>query len=108
MVKMLKFIAARDTLVPVPGAAQSTGQAPKYINRMLVDAAFPAHSKPFEVKPTDPRASRLRRKCASGDLFPFDRETAAACGVPFVQRSLVDGEWAETQQAVRRPGKDEG
>lgn len=92
---MLKFVAARDTLVPVPGAAQVAGQPPRYINRMLVDAGFPAHDKPFAIDAADKAARRLVAKCQTGDLFAADEATARECGVQFMERELVGGEWTQ-------------
>ena len=100
---MLRFIASGDTLVLVPGAAQVPGQAPKYVNRILQDRAFPAVQEPYQcdeaVSPQ--RAQRLKKHCRNGDLLPADRATAAACGVPFVEHEFRDGAWTPAKTSKR-------
>ena len=94
----LKFYARDDLLVTVPGSRPVRGQAPEYVGRKFVPgtaesgASHPATVEGFECEAGGEIAARLvqltRRDAA---LWPADKATADACGVPFVEVTVKDG-----------------
>ena len=110
----LKFYAKSDLLVTAPGQAvvrrnaddpDSVGAPLKYVGRTHVPAKLdadrrviraasnPASEAPYTCQADSEKGRRLMKLCRrDGSLWPADRETAAACGVPFVETKFVDGE----------------
>jgi hypothetical protein len=105
MTNTLKFVARADLLVRVPFAVQFVGQAANYVNRskrMTDDGswAYPADDAPYEVPANSKEAERLvlltRRDEA---LWPFDEQTAEACGTKFIAVECIEGEWVPVAKA---------
>ena len=103
----LKFVARADLLVRVPFAMQFVGASANYVNRskrMLENGswAYPADASPYEVPANSKEADRLllltRRDEA---LWPFDEQTAEACGTKFIAVECIEGEWVP----VKSPAK---
>jgi len=100
---MRRFCAKGRLLVPHPLKPRRKGEVAHYVNRKAVQAddgrtAFPAVSEPLEYDEGRPELRDMDRRLTKrvrrdGDLWPYDRETAAACGVPFVPVTFNDGEW---------------
>lgn len=99
MSDMLKFVARGDLVVRIPKAVQFIGQPAVYVNRaktMLPDGmwGYPASPEPYQIEAKSPEALRLamlvrRDEC----LWPYDEQTAKACGVKFVAVEWIEGEW---------------
>jgi hypothetical protein len=78
------------------------GQPRRFVGRDFVagdeakklPASYRASAEPSEVDAADAAAEHLTRKCRKGELWAADVETAAACGVEFVDLAKGDdGEW---------------
>lgn len=90
----LKFFARADMLVTLPGERRIVGQPPEYVGRRCADGQFPATADGFTCDSQSEagiRLAKLARRDAS--LWAGDRNTAAHCGVPFVDLVFKDGEW---------------
>ena len=93
----LKFYAKDDLMVAVPGTFQVAGQPARFAGRSpSVDAdgnvSFPATESGVEVDSQSElgrRYSKLARR--DGALWAANKETADACGVPFVPVKFQDG-----------------
>ena len=107
MAEMLKFVPRADLLVRIPNAVQFIGQAPPYVGRskkLLPDGTwgYPADQVPYEVPANSkevPRLMTLLRRDQA--LFPFDEQTAAACGTKFVAVEWIEGEWVPVKQPAK-------
>lgn len=105
MAKMLKFVARADLLVRVPFAVQFVGQAANYVNRSrrsLPDGswAYPADAEPYEVSAGSKEADRLILLAMRDEaLWPFDEQTAEACGTKFIAVECIEGEWVPVAKA---------
>lgn len=93
---MLKLYPREEQVCYMPGP-KTRGAAPPYVGRKTVQPSKPgepvrhvARMEPAEVDPNHPedatrkRAVRLMKLCRDGALWPADKATADACGVPFV------------------------
>lgn len=107
MTDMLKFVPRADLLVRVPFAVQFTGQPAPYVGRskqQLPDGSwgYPANPFPYEVPANSKEVSRLRNfVCRDAALFPFDEQTAAACGTKFVAVEWIEGEWVPATKPAK-------
>ena len=105
MAATLKFVAREDLLVRVPFAVQFVGQAANYVNRakrVQADGVwgYPAVETPYEVPANSKEAERLILLTQrDGALWPFDEQTAAACGTKFIAVEWLDGEWVPVAKA---------
>jgi YD repeat-containing protein len=115
---MLRFYARPGHVCAWPGP-KFQGQPARYIGRTtkvtrdaagnVTEIAHPAIAEPVEIDPKSKdgqRVLRLMRIEAEKPLQPADAETAAACGVPFVQVALRDGEWLP--KPAGKPSTDKG
>lgn len=103
---MLKLIPAPGHLVRTPGAIATVGDPAPYFGRRF-DAdlrGYPASGVVVEVDP-DTDAGRQLIRCAvvDGGVLPFDVETAAVIGVPFVAYEHHGGEWEPTATDTPAP-----
>lgn len=103
---LLRFVAKADLLVTVPGQSVRTGQALRYVGRQYtppgdgVGASYPATEEPFAVEFGSAEGMRLAKLCRRDkSLYPFDAETAAACGVQYVPVQFSAGEWSPAPPA---------
>jgi hypothetical protein len=99
----LRFFAKDDAMVPVPGVPRVAGQPKQYVGRRLVRAegkppSYPATEEAFEIdSDTDDGRQLVRRVRTETErhdaqpLWPADKATAEACGVPFVAVTVKDG-----------------
>lgn len=101
----LKFFARVGIAEPDPRFPRVQGQQARRIGR---DSSGKATAEPAEfdsdtaegrrVLKLMTRESDAKRRAETAPLIPADRETAAACGVPFVPVELgADGEFAPAQ-----------
>lgn len=101
----LSFYARGDKLVLYPGLQTPNGQLPHYIGRESVRGTkterggFPAVQEAFECQSESPVGQRLSRLMRVDSIDPplycANAETAAFCGVPFVNLSFGAGAWSE-------------
>lgn len=101
----LRFRARHDHKVWYPGLKIPNGQAPIYLGRKFVPGAdgkpstSPATEDPIECETGDQVANRIHRlmivDAIDPPFFCADSETAAACGLPYVQSVFRDGVWIE-------------
>lgn len=107
MAEMLKFVPRADLLVRVPFSVQFVGQPPPYIGRskkQLPDGSwgYPADQVPYEVPANSKEVPRLRTLVLRDQaLFPFDEQTAAACGTKFLAVEWIEGEWVPVKQPAK-------
>lgn len=109
----LKFCAKDPHLVTQPSYDASgirmplvQGQTMRYVNRALdrESRQFRAQPEPFEVEVESPVGRRLVKLARrDGSLWPFDAETAAACGLSFVPVEHNGTGWQPV--ARKEPGK---
>lgn len=101
----LRFFARDDQLVAMPGFHPVAGQLPMYVGRRF-DAAltgFPATQEPAEFDTETSAGQRLMQLTRrDGALWAADPETAALCGVSFVETSFRDGVVSE-KMTVQKP-----
>ncbi len=119
---ILKFYA-RDGLVREPGRRPMIGQAAVYLGRefvppskredgSIVDAALPATKDGFTWD-TDRHEhahnEHVMKAARKGAFWPADKDTAAACGVAFVDVEFKAGVFAEKSKPAARAssGKSE-
>lgn len=106
---MLRFYARPGHVFAWPGQRHS-GQIRRYIGRdhkverdekgEVVLIGHPAQKEPVEIDPDSPdgrRVLRLMRIESDKPLIPADKETAKACGMPFVEVEWVEGEFFPTK-----------
>ena len=107
----LKFLARNEHTVYWPGS-RSTGQARQQIGKTFVAGKSPSEparyaldKQPTEVDSDSPDAPHAIRQCQKGALWAADRETAAFCGVEFVQVALdADGDFSPAKApAAKKP-----
>ena len=96
----LSFYARDDLKVTEPGIRRMAGAPPRYVGREFVGpsataaAHHPATRTPFTCEQDSEDGRRLSKVCLrDGALWPANRETAAAVGVPFVDVEFAEGEW---------------
>lgn len=100
----LKFYARKDLLVnEFPGKPVRQGQLPRRINRKRDKATggWPAQPEPFVCADDSKTGRHILREfnLPNADwkkdppLWAADKATASACGIPFVDVQLTDGEW---------------
>ena len=117
MGQTLRFFARKDYVVNTrPGWTPPIGQHIPRVNRSLpikVDGGFaePALPDAFECDSQSEVGRAILKKFGrkSGKIDPplwcADQPTATACGVPFVDVELVDGEWIPKQSGPARAPK---
>lgn len=106
----LRFIAARDALVPerrTDGSAIGSlpiGQAYRYIGRVYdpEKRGYPASKDAFECDSDTGLAAYLIKETREASLNPADVATAKACGVPYVQHEFSDGVWVPSAVTEKR------
>ena len=114
----LRFYARPGYMCSMPGP-KVQGTAPRYIGRArpVVEEKQinnPATREPAVIESTTPEGKRVMRQmlCDAPDypLWPADRETAQACGVPYVDVELQEGEWQpkSLQQQPKAPKAGKG
>lgn len=93
----LSFYARGDLLVTVPGVYPQIGQALPRVGRQLAsDGSLPATKEAYVTDSNSDEARRLIKLTRrEGALWPADKETADACGLPFVELTFKDGVWAQ-------------
>lgn len=114
---MLRFHARPGHVCAWPGQRHS-GQIRRYIGRdhkvernekgEVSLIGHPAQKEPVEIDPASEdgrRVLRLMRIESDKPLIPADRETAKACGVPFVEVEWIDGEFHPKAQAAAVPAE---
>ena len=92
----LKFFARGDLLVTLPGFAPVVGQPLLRVGRdwSSREAVPPATKEPFSCDSESAPGRRLKKLIARDEsLWAADKETAAECGVPFVDLEFKDGSW---------------
>ena len=114
----LKFYARGDLLVTLPGFAPIGGQPLLRVGRDFVrgvyvqddptkstPASYPATKEPFTVDSDSAPGRRLKKLIARDEsLWAADKETAAECGVPFVELEFKDGSWVpKTAVSDKKP-----
>ena len=115
----LRFFAREDALVRYPGIVPAIGQAPRYIGREFligelergpggkertkVPASNPASKEPSVFDSDTDEGQAAARHCRKLALWPADKETAAFCGVSFVELTFANGSWIEKPAAVAAP-----
>jgi hypothetical protein len=107
----LSFHAKPSHLVQWPGHKQP-GQIHDYVGRRTVqlqDGTI-AHTATSEAATVDARSAEGRRLTKitrrDGSLWPADKPTAKAAGVPFVAVELRGGEWQKVRATQKRGGGD--
>jgi hypothetical protein len=96
----LRFYARPGYMFSLPGV-RVAGSMPRYIGRTvrvegktILNAPLP---EPATIDSETPEGKRVLRvmACDAPDypLWPADENTARACGVPYVDVELTDGEW---------------
>jgi hypothetical protein len=102
----LKFLARDGHTVRWPGLP-STGQIHRAVGRSFVPgnpakrepSRLSADESPTEIDSDSPQAPHLIRQCQKGGLWAADADTAAFCGVEFVELARdTDGEWIAAQK----------
>lgn len=111
----LKFRARAGGVVNWPGA-KIQGHLPRYVGRHFVASekpgvagAYAADKDAVELDPSSEDAPHLIRQCKKGGLWAADAETAAHCGVEYVNLTQDDdGEWIAARSAPKpAPAKAE-
>jgi hypothetical protein len=103
----LKFYAREDQLVPVPGLGRAPKGSPaQYVGRTYDPSrrGYPATKEPFAADSESPLGQRLiERVRRDHDLWPADKETAAACDVEFAEIEFNEaGLWTRKETRSRR------
>ena len=101
---LLKFHSREDHLVREPLEHLYKGAVASYVGRRYdaKDNAFVATAEPHVVDGKTDAGQRIALLCVrDGSLWPADKETAAALGVPFVPIKLVDGAWVASTDSPR-------
>lgn len=97
---------ARPGCVVYPPGEKRPGAVNHYVGRRF-DPESRAHNaleKPAEFdSETDAGRELMRRVRRDHSLWAADAETAAACGVPFVDVALSGGEWQPKSDKRARP-----
>ena len=106
----LRFYAAADTLVCErhqygSSMANVVGNPARFVGRTFDPdlLGYPASSDPHECESGTGEALYLIREVKDGALIPADKETAAACGVAFVEHFNDSGVMRPKAGAVVRP-----
>lgn len=114
---MLRFYARPGHVLPWPGP-KFQGQPVRYIGRKtklfkddageVVAIGHPAIEQPVEIDENSREGQRILRLFRIENeppLWPADTETAKACGVPYVDVELKDGEWRPKKPLPERLGR---
>lgn len=120
---MLRFYARPGHVCPRPGTI--TGQKARYVGLTTkvdkdeagntVAISHPPTEQAFECAEDSEDGKRILKglrspiERANFGLWPADKETAARCGVPFVEVELRNGEWlpkAEAKADSSKKGSD--
>lgn len=106
----MNYHAKPGYLVAIPGTGRFMGV--QFLpDRPDGEAQWSAHQEPYPVPEKSAHALHFQIECKRGNIWPADKETAAACGVPFVPLNFVAGdastpaEWVpakSTPQANRK------
>ncbi len=100
----LSFYARGTDLVRLPGVRLIIGQPPRYVGRehkverdsagRVMSVSNPAVSEALCIDADTTGGQRLVQVCRrDGSLWAADKETAATCGVKFVEVEYDGGEW---------------
>jgi hypothetical protein len=85
----MNYHAKTGRLVAVPGTGRWMGIT--YLPDEHDEVRWEAQLEPFPVPERSAHALHFMQACQKGDIWPADKETAAACGVPFVPLNFVPG-----------------
>lgn len=100
----LRFRAREDHLVREPNSWHVAGAKACYIGRKWDQKlhGFPAVDDHHTVESETSDGQRLMLLCSrDGCLWPADRETAAACGVPYEPHKFANGAWVADPDASK-------
>jgi len=108
---MLAFYAKPGHSCYPPGV-KFVGQVNQYIGQSWTklpdgSVALIHDTSPVLLDPASPEGLRAAKHCRQGGLWPADRKTAQACGVPFVAVEHDGEQWVPAKpRAQKPPGKD--
>jgi hypothetical protein len=80
----MKFVTLRNALAPIPCAFYREGQAASRLGMQWNGAAYVSTGAAFESESGTRECNALVRMARRGDVQPYDRETAEACGVQYI------------------------
>ncbi len=91
----LSFYARGDVLVTVPGQAHQKGQHLRRVGRERTNDAVPVASKePFSIDSESDAGQRIKKLVRREPcLWAANKETAAECGVDFVDVEFINNSW---------------
>jgi hypothetical protein len=97
---LLRICPRGAALVPYKHAA--VGQQARYIGRSYDTASnsWPADKAPCVIDTEKARPElvlKVRKRAQSGDVMPFDAETAQELRVPYKLLEWAEGEWVEAK-----------
>lgn len=102
---ILRFFAREDILATVPDSPIALGQHIPRVGRSFLKGEMPATKEPHEVDTSNVSMATVeayKRMARFEDIWCADAETAAFCGVQFLNLSFKDGAYTRAPEKVSK------